>query len=396
MLHSISFICTLFKSRRKDSVLDIESLIIFIFAAYQTKIMLPNLLALKTFKKSDALLVFFLLLFTIITAQKQPKSYTAYQTIDLIKVDGRANEKSWHKADWSDAYIDIEGVKTPTYETKMKILYDEKYLYFYAQMKEPHVWGNLKQRDTVIFYNNDFEIFIDPDGDTHNYYEFEMNALNTVWDLFLTKPYRNHGKIIDSWDIQGVKTAVHIDGTLNDPKDIDKGWSVEVAFPWKVITEASRKNGVPKNEFWRINFSRVNWDYQLKDGKYSRKQDADEKFLPEYNWVWSPQWVINMHEPEHWGYLFFADAKVGSKVNFEIPKDEYIKWRLYAIYRKLMASGGKFSSATNELEPITLYGSQMLPKVEKQVSGWNLSVVSPFSSKVLLIKEDGKFISFEP
>ena len=46
------------------------------------------------------------------------------------------------------------------------------------------------QHDAVIFHNNDFEVFIDPDGDTHNYYELEINALNTVWDLFITKPYR--------------------------------------------------------------------------------------------------------------------------------------------------------------------------------------------------------------
>ncbi|MFC4094488.1 carbohydrate-binding family 9-like protein [Euzebyella saccharophila] len=342
---------------------------------------------------------FFLSLKTVfvVKAQEPPRNYIAYQTVDTIQIDGMANETSWEKALWTDNYIDIEGDKTPAYSTKMKMLYDEEYLYFYAEMEEPHVWATLKQRDTVIFYNNDFEIFIDPDGDTHNYYEFEMNALNTLWDLFLTKPYRNHGKIIDSWDIQGVKTAVRIDGTLNDPKDIDKGWSVEIAFPWKVITEASRKNGVPINEFWRINFSRVNWDYQLKDDKYSRKQDADGKFLPEYNWVWSPQWVINMHEPEHWGYLFFADGKVGKEVDFELPEDEHIKWKMYALYRKLLGAGDNFVKVKDEIDSKSLkvLDKMVAPKVERHKSGWNITVISPFSSKVLLIKEDGKFIVFE-
>ncbi|CEN48597.1 hypothetical protein CCAN2_1920045 [Capnocytophaga canimorsus] len=63
-----------------------------------------------------------------------------------------------------------------------------------SQKWKTHTFGaTLKERDTVIFHNNDFEIFLDPDNDSHNYYEFEINALNTVWDLFLTKPYR--GKI---------------------------------------------------------------------------------------------------------------------------------------------------------------------------------------------------------
>lgn len=29
---------------------------------------------------------------------------------------------------------------------------------------------------------------------------------------------------------------------------------------------------------------------------------------PGYNWVWSPQWQVAMHQPETWGYLQFADT----------------------------------------------------------------------------------------
>ncbi len=60
-------------------------------------------------------------------------------------------------------------------------------------------------------------MFIDPDGDTHGFYEFEMNAFNTVWDLLLAMSYRDKGRAIDAWDIAGQKSAVKIYGTLNDP-----------------------------------------------------------------------------------------------------------------------------------------------------------------------------------
>ena len=146
----------------------------------------------------------------------------------LMKHPGR-------KSDFSEDFIDIEGVKTPKYQTNVKMLWDDSYLYFYAKMEEPHIWATLKQRDTVIFYNNDFEIFIDPDGDAQNYMEFEMNALNTVWDLFIVKPYREPSPIIDNWDIKGLKSAVHIEGSLNDPSNQDKFWSVEVAMPWEAL-----------------------------------------------------------------------------------------------------------------------------------------------------------------
>ena len=82
-----------------------------------------------------------------------PKSYTAYHTDEPVIIDGIAEEASWQKAPWSDNFIDIEGVKTPTYQTNVKMMWDDDYLYFYAELKEPHIWGDITKRDTVIFYN---------------------------------------------------------------------------------------------------------------------------------------------------------------------------------------------------------------------------------------------------
>ncbi|WP_247716503.1 carbohydrate-binding family 9-like protein [Sinomicrobium weinanense] len=329
-----------------------------------------------------------------------PRQYIAQKTSERITIDGKGAEASWQKTAWSEDFIDIEGDKTPAYKTKVKMLWDDEYLYFYAEMEEPHVWATLKQRDTVIFYNNDFEIFIDPDGDTHNYMEFEMNALNTIWDLYLVKPYRESAPVIDSWDIQGIKTAVHIDGTLNNPNDTDKGWSVEVAMPWNVLVEAHGRVSptTPENEFWRINFSRVNWDFELVDGKYQRKKGKDGKYLPEYNWVWSPQWVINMHEPEWWGYVYFSPEKPGGKEDHSIPQDEKIKWKLYELYRKQkqhFQEHGKWMNSLRELvgKSVVIDGKPVKIALELHSMGWNLTATSPFTGRLLTVKEDGKFIS---
>jgi hypothetical protein len=76
----------------------------------------------------------------------------------------------------------------------MKMVWDDEYLYVAAEMEEPDIWATLTERDSVIFHDNDFEVFIDPDGDTHAYYELEVNALATAWDLMLLKPYRDGGR----------------------------------------------------------------------------------------------------------------------------------------------------------------------------------------------------------
>jgi hypothetical protein len=195
-------------------------------------------------------------------AQQLPKTYTSPKTATPPKIDGRLDDAAWKSAPWTDFFVDIEGDSRPLprYKTRAKMLWDDEYFYVAAEMEEPHVWATLTKHDSVIFHDNDFEVFIDPNGDTLEYYEFEINALNTGWDLFLDKPYRHGGKASNAWEIPGLKTAVHIDGTLNNPADEDRGWSVELAFPWKVPAEHAHKPAPPRNgDEWRVNFSRVQW-----------------------------------------------------------------------------------------------------------------------------------------
>ncbi|GEL12052.1 Carbohydrate family 9 binding domain-like [Flavobacterium glycines] len=326
-----------------------------------------------------------------------PKNYVAYKTSEKIQIDGDELETSWSKAEWTDAFIDIEGVEKPKFNTKVKMLWDDKNYYILAKIQEPHVWANLKQHDTIIFYNNDFEVFIDPDGDTFNYYELEINALNTAWDLFLTKPYREKNVVLNDWNNTGLQSAVKIQGTLNNPADTDEGWTLEIAIPWASYQKSFGEDNVPRDKFWRVNFSRVNWQHDIVNGKYERKKDASGKYLPEYNWVWSPQGVINMHEPEKWGYVYFTSKEIGNKVTFTIPQDEKIKWELFELYRaqkQFLAKNKKWAVAINQLtKSVIKVGTNVItPKLENHSFGWNISVKSPFSSKTFIIKEDGQFI----
>ena len=84
----------------------------------------------------------------------------------------------------------------------------------------------------MIFHDNDFEVFLDPDGDHADYLELEVNALGTPWDLRLAYPYRAGGGELP-YTVEGLRVGVHVDGTLNDPSDEDRGWSVTLAWPWE-------------------------------------------------------------------------------------------------------------------------------------------------------------------
>ncbi len=266
-----------------------------------------------------------------------PKQYVCYRADGTLHIDGLPNEDAWEQAEWTSDFVDIEGSlkPLPRLRTRARMLWDDIYFYVAAELEEPDVWATLSKRDTVIFSDNDFEVFIDPDGDTHQYYELEMNAFNTVWDLFLDKPYRDDARPLFNWDIHDLRTAVHVDGMINQPGDRDRGWTVEIAIPWKVLKECANKAAPPRDgDQWRINFSRVEWRTEISDGHYRKVVDPKTgKSLPEDNWVWSPQGLIAMHYPEMWGFVLFSEKIAGSsRVEFKMPAEEQVKWALRKIY----------------------------------------------------------------
>jgi hypothetical protein len=269
-----------------------------------------------------------------------PKHYIVNKINDEINIDGKDDELAWSNAIYTNDFIDIEGDKIPRQKTNVKMLWDDKFLYVFAKLYENHIWGDITKRDEVIYYNNDFEVFINPNDDVFSYGEIEINALGTEWDLFLNRPYRLKGKADSSWDINGLKSAVDINGTLNDPNDLDDYWTVEIAIPLKEIEKlntSGKDEKVISGDVWRINFSRVNWDFEINNGVYSRKKE-NGKYLPEYNWVWSPQGIINMHVPENWGYLVFSE----NDEVFNMTNKLITQHILYTVFREITFGNLKY------------------------------------------------------
>jgi ketosteroid isomerase-like protein len=216
------------------------------------------------------------------------------------------------------------------------MVWDDDNFHIAAQLDEPHVWATLAKHDAVIFHDNDFEVFIDPNGDNHEYFELELNALNTAWDLFLPKPYKDGGTADNSFEFAGMKTAVHVQGTINDPRDKDEGWSVEIAIPWSAMRKHARRPLPPRHgDYWRVNFSRVEWEHEIRDGKYEKAAGKRED-----NWIWSPPGIVDMHRPERWGIVQFSTDKPGA-TKFVPPPELAARDVLMEIYHRQKAHHAK-------------------------------------------------------
>ncbi|HBC46721.1 MAG TPA: carbohydrate-binding family 9-like protein [candidate division Zixibacteria bacterium] len=329
-----------------------------------------------------------------------PQHYICYHAPEKLTIDGKLDEPAWQKAIWTDKFNDIEGSlkPEPRFSARAKLLWDSTYFYVGAELQEPDVWATLKERDAVIYHDNDFEVFIDPDADTHEYYELEVNALNTVWDLLLIKPYRDGGPAVNAWDIQGLKTAVNINGTLNYPGDVDSGWSVEIAIPWKVLSECAHCSSLPQDgDQWKVNFSRVEWHSEVKNGTYIKVLDPKTgKSLPEDNWVWSPQGLIAMHYPEMWGLVQFStDAPEAKAVDFMSDPADSARWALREIFyseRNYFNLNGRYTATSNDLKvkPKSLRDFTWPPIIEATADLFEATLLSTDGKKILRITQDGK------
>jgi len=299
-----------------------------------------------------------------------PPYYVAYKVEPgAIAVDGDLEDPAWAEVAWTSPNIDICGPNQcsrglPRFSTHQKVRWDDKFLYIAALLEEPQVWANNTQHDSVIFSDNDYEVFISPDGTSHYYKEYEMNARNANWDLLLNKPYSNGGyenstrtEGKDGFDElpYGLKSGTKVHGCqMNVPTLASqpcRGWTAEVAMPLHALVKDTLATAPPRaGQYWRINFSRVEWkvDVLTTPTPHYQKTAVDN---PGDNWVWAPTGVVDIHEPEYWGYLQFADGQVNGTAI--VPDPDYslrqVAMQVYYAQQAHMAATGLFTADIAEL-----------------------------------------------
>ena len=257
--------------------------------------------------------------------------YTAYRTREPIKVDGRLDEPVWKRTPLSPRFVDILSGGRAIHDTRAAVVWDEENLYIAFRVEEPFVHAKYTNRNDPIYYDNDLEVFI---AGRDAYYEFEVNAFNTTYEVFFIwkdaydkggfasapefsldklKPFNgvgftNHprgGRLGQfDWSFPGKRTAVAIDGTVNNDKDRDRGWTVELAFPWKGmqwLAKAENRALPPRDgDVWRMDFSRFN--------TYKEAPPANDSG----GWVWTRHGIWDSHIPECFAHIRFTTNNVST------------------------------------------------------------------------------------
>jgi hypothetical protein len=255
--------------------------------------------------------------------------YTAFHVSEAITVDGKLNEAAWQLAPRSPRFVDILTGRPPIHDTYAQVVWDDQNLYVAYRVQEPLVHATYTSNNSHVYNDNDVEMFI---AGRDAYYEFEINGYNTTYEVFFVwddayesggfaqapefarasmvpfngvdfKTHPRGGRLGNfNWHFPGKQTAVQIDGTVNKDDDRDRGWTVELAFPWsgmKWLAKADGRSLPPKEgDIWRMDFSRFNTYKEVSPAKDSG------------GWVWTRHGVWDSHIPECFAYIRFSTNDV--------------------------------------------------------------------------------------
>ena len=237
--------------------------------------------------------------------------YTVQRTRGKITIDGKLDEESWKSATPSQEWLFLDGKTRPTNATTVKVLWDKDTLYIAISCTDTDVRAKKTDRDDDVFNEDCVEFFImeqlrkDKYG---SFLEYEINALNTRFDAFNIGPL----EAVLGWDSKGWRSAVKVDGTINNNEDTDKGWTVEMSIPFF--------------DFYGTAFRTVD----KAEAYYGRHRGQQMRFAPEIGdrWRadffridkvgrrtqyigWSPTLDGGFHIPDRFGTLIFSGDLVG-------------------------------------------------------------------------------------
>ncbi len=238
--------------------------------------------------------ILFVFLISLAAYPQQLEKYTVGKINTEITIDGVLDEPVWAAAEQTENFVILGDNQNAASTTAWaKILWDENYLYVAFYCQDEYIWATYEDRDDPLYKEDVVEVYIDPDADGKNYLEVEVNPLNTIFDLWLTKPWSDGGQGITAWTMAGLKTAISIDGTVNDNFDQDIGWTCEMAMPFSEMKFAATSMNFPplENEQWRFNMYRFDRSSTNGSGEATG---------------WS-QTNGGQHEPSRFGALTFGE-----------------------------------------------------------------------------------------
>jgi hypothetical protein len=227
--------------------------------------------------------------------------YVVRRASGKIAIDGKADEPDWATAQSTGPFKVAQGGDDPGGSASAKLLWDDQNLYVLVEIADKDVASQYEKHDDPLWKEDAVELFIDADKNGHGYVELQVNPRNATFDSWFAN-VRPDGD--EKWD-SGMKTAVVVDGTLDQRDDEDRGWSAEIQIPLAAVKGRDDKMDVriPPHvaDSWKLDIVRVEKPKD-KGGTAS---------------AWAQISVSDFHAPDKLVPVIFGDEKGRAEVGAE-------------------------------------------------------------------------------
>lgn len=202
-------------------------------------------------------------------AAEPPASFECRWAKSAPVIDGKIDEEVWKSAQLIDKFALPwlqEKSRPSRTATRARLLWDREFLYFAANLEDSDLFADITEHDGKTWDNDVFELFFKPSADKQAYYEFQVNAAGTTFDMFI--PTKDQGKFDFAKFVKAdefhIDSKVVLKGTLNQRTDKDQGWTVEGKLPW---TDFKMTGGAPReSDVWTFALCRYDFSNQFPDG----------------------------------------------------------------------------------------------------------------------------------
>ena len=200
-------------------------------------------------------------------------------------IDGVLEPDVWGQTPWTTDFVLSDGSAEAPHRARARILWTDDAVYFGFQVDDSDIYAPHQTRDDPLYAYDVVEVFIDPEGDGRDYFEFEVSPRGTLFDAKFPT-HRQHLERSKRFDASSFIAAVSREPGQHGG-DINPGYTVEmqVRFSDLGLTESPKPG-----DRWRINLFRID---------YHDRKHADYT-------AWTAPLIGDFHALDRFGELVFA------------------------------------------------------------------------------------------
>ncbi len=172
-----------------------------------------------------------------VATHTKARNHRVYRSGSPILIDGKLDEVVWRGARPTAPFVQPHGqVLSPKWTTQGRLLWDDENLYVGLSGRDDDVTNTNTTRDSTLWEQDVFEVYLDPGSDGKNYIELQVSPTGTIFDALFVTHRKPRWQEAAKFQLDGLEAKAFAHGTVNDDSgEPDQKWSVEVKIPWKAL-----------------------------------------------------------------------------------------------------------------------------------------------------------------